>query len=371
MRGHSRAPCALAGACAGARMPIDPQGSEESVSDHQSIDLARHQSDDSLPILGTSPDLLDLDKVARHIDKARDNERFRGPFDPSEYLLARRCLVVTDAGTQATIAGILCFGRSPQAILPRAVVDLGHYLGVETVSNEVMHLEKDIGGTIFDQLDRIETYLWANTHHGMRLSETSSERQDVHQYPRAVIRELVVNMLGHRDYQNFRSASRVHLFRNRIEWISPGGLPPGVTIENILYAQASRNPAILSILYDAKLVEAFGQGLDTVVATLRREGMQPPTFEDVGTFFVATVMGRPAEALYSGAYAQLTDRQRRILAFIRMQGETTPREIAVLFDQQVTIRSLQRDLKELLEADMIVDEGKGRAVRYRLSDIIR
>ena len=43
----------------------------------------------------------------------------------------------------------------------------------------------------------------------------------------------------------------------------------------------------------------------------------------------------------------------------------------MLFDQQVTNRSLQRDLKELLEADMIVDEGKGRAVRYRLSDIIR
>ena len=178
-------------------------------------------------------------------------------------------------------------------------------------------------------------------------------------------------MLGHRDYQNFRSAARVHLFRNRIEWISPGGLPPGVTVENILYAQSSRNPAILSILYDAKLVEAFGQGLDTVVATLRRAGLQPPTFQDVGTFFIATVAGRPAEALYSGVYAQLTERQRKILAFIRMQGATTPRDITTLFDQQVTIRSLQRDLKELMEADMIVDEGKGRAVRYRLSDVIR
>jgi predicted HTH transcriptional regulator len=342
------------------------------LSDYQShsIDLSRLQSDDSLPILGTTADLIDLDKVTRHLERARDNERFHGPLNPMEYLLRRRCLIATDSGMQATIAGILCFGRDPQAIFPRAVVDLGHYLGVEPISTEVIHLEKDIGGTIFDQIDRIETYLWANTHHGMRLSETSSERQDVHQYPRPVIRELVVNMLGHRDYQNFRSAARVHLFRNCIEWISPGGLPPGVTVENILYAQSSRNPAILSVLYDAKLVEEFGQGLDTVVAILRREGLQPPKFEDVGTFFVATVAGRPAEALYSGAYAQLTERQRRILAFIRMQGETTPRDLATLFDQQVTIRSLQRDLRELLEANMIIDEGKGRAVRYRLSEVI-
>lgn len=341
------------------------------MSDYPAIDLSRLQSDDSLPILGTGAELIDMDRVAHHIERARDNERFHGPYAPMEYLLARRCLVATDSGLQATIAGILCFGSNPQALLPRAVVDLGHYIGVEPVSTEVIHLEKDIGGTIFEQIERIETYLWANTHHGMRLSETSSERQDVHQYPRAVIRELVVNMLAHRDYQNFRSAARVHLFRNRIEWISPGGLPAGVTVENILYAQASRNPAILSILYDARLVEAFGQGLDTVVATLRREGLQPPRFEDVGTFFIVAVAGRPAEALYSGEYAQLTERQRKILAFIRMQGETTPRDIAALFGQQVTIRSLQRDLKELLAADMIVDEGKGRAVRYRLSEEIR
>jgi len=56
----------------------------------------------------------------------------------------------------------------------------------------------------------------------------------VHEYPAAVIRELIVNLLAHRDYTNGLSAARVQLFGNRIEWVSPGGLPPGVTVENIL-----------------------------------------------------------------------------------------------------------------------------------------
>jgi ATP-dependent DNA helicase RecG len=65
----------------------------------------------------------------------------------------------------------------------------------------------------------------------------------VHEYPAAVIRELIVNLLAHRDYANGLSSARVQLFSNRIEWVSPGGLPPGVTVENILTSQASRNPA--------------------------------------------------------------------------------------------------------------------------------
>ncbi|GIV95665.1 MAG: hypothetical protein KatS3mg057_0322 [Herpetosiphonaceae bacterium] len=36
-------------------------------------------------------------------------------------------------------------------------------------------------------------------------------------------------------------------------------------------------------------MEAFGQGLDTVVAVLQREGRQLPRFEDTGLFFIVTV----------------------------------------------------------------------------------
>jgi predicted HTH transcriptional regulator len=327
------------------------------------------RSFDSLPVRTATPDMIDMEKVTAHISQLVKERQYQGPTDSMEYLYQRRCLAAAGNETLATLAGLICFGYNPQDLFPRAVVDIGHYRGIETVSYEVVHLEKDIGGTIFDQLARVETYLRNNTHHGMTLAEGSLQRVPVHEYPAAVIRELIVNLLAHRDYTNGLSSARVQLFSNRIEWVSPGGLPPGVTVENILSSQASRNPAILTILYEAGYVEAFGQGLDTVVAELRREAMQPPYFEDTGASFIVTVYGRPLE-LFSreGVYASLNDRQRKILQSIRSRGVLSPREMLSLFPDGTTQRTLQRDLQHLLTASLIVAEGKGRAVRYRLPE---
>jgi ATP-dependent DNA helicase RecG len=320
-----------------------------------------------MPVRGTSPNYLDYDKVANHIAEAVKNGQYRGPTDPHTYLLQGRMLVPFDGETFATMAGILCFGRNPQELFPRAVVDIGHYRGTETLSYEVVHLEKDIGGTIFDQLARVETYLWTNTHHGMTLTEGTLQRKPVHEYPQPVIRELIVNMLAHRNYTDYHSAARVQLFRNRIEWVSPGGLPPGITVDNILTSQASRNPVVLSALYLQGYGEAVGQGLDTVVKVLKNEGLPPPRFEDTGASFMVTVQGRAVEQFGSDtSYARLNERQRRILSALRAQNALTPREITALFPLDTTQRTIQRDLRELMEADLVVSEGKGRAVRYRL-----
>ena len=126
-----------------------------------------HPTTDAMPVRGTPATLLDLDKVGAHVERAIQRRRYQGTADPLDYLLRKHCLVEVDGEHYTTVAGILCFGRDPQTFFPRATVDIGHYRGTSPVSYEVVHLEKYIGGTIFDQLARIETYLWTNTHHGM------------------------------------------------------------------------------------------------------------------------------------------------------------------------------------------------------------
>lgn len=328
------------------------------------IDPAALRSTDHLPVRDTSSAMLDLEKVADHISEAVKRGRYHGSDTPLEYLEQSHCTATIDGTTYATSAGILCFGRNPQAIFPRAVVDLGHYHGVGVDSNEVVHLEKNIGGTIFDQIERVETYLWTNTHHGMTLGD-SSRRIELHEYPQAVIRELGVNMLVHRDYTRGGAAARVQLFRNRIEWISPGGLPPGITVENILDEQWSRNPVILNVLYEAGYVEAFGQGLNTVVSELRGAGMAEPDFRDTGASFIVTVYGRAIEGLGNGEItARMSDRQREIRAFIQKRGEVSSREVIALFANRVDPRSIRRDLQALTKAGVLIMQGWGRSARY-------
>lgn len=331
------------------------------------LDLTVFRAPDCLPVRETTPQVLDMDNVTKHIKAAQQHGQYRGPLDPITYLLEQRFLVAVDDTIYATMAGILCFGTNPQAFFPRAVVDIGHYRSMETLAYDVIHLEKDIGGTLFDQLARVEHYLWVNTHHGMTIQEGSLQRQSIHEYPQPAIRELIVNMLAHRDYTNFQSAARVQVFRNRIEWISPGGLPPGITVENILTSQASRNPLVLWALYVQGYGEAVGKGMDTVVKVLKADGLPPPRFEDTGAAFIVTVQGRPPEAFGGDeGYIQLNDRQRTILNALRMRGELTATDIQGLFDQTTTVRTLQRDINELLRSRLLSRTGKGRSVRYHI-----
>jgi len=337
------------------------------MSDFSAINPDALRSVDSLPITGTNVDMLDMRLVEAHVRRAQDNGRIRGPDDPLGYLREKCCLVGSEGEEAVTLAGLLCFGREPQEIFRQAVIDIGHWRGTEPLSFEVVHLEKNISGNLFDQLARVESYLWTNIHHGMTLADRSFQRTEVHEYPRAVLRELCVNMIAHRDYTNYRSAARVQLFRNRIEWISPGGLPPGITVENLLHEQASRNPMILDILYEAGFVEAIGQGLNTVVAVLEREEMARPEFMDTGASFIVTVFGRPLDLFYGGTtYAQLNDSQRRILSVLRARPGLTPRDIVAQFPDRAR-RSLQRDLGGLVEAGLIIPSGEGRALRYDLA----
>ncbi len=334
------------------------------------VDPPQLRSSDSLPVRTTSPELLDLDKVVAHIESARKKGRYQGSDDPIEYLIQQQCLVAADDHLYATIAGIMCFGRDPQSIFRHAVVDIGHYQGIKPIASEVVHLEKNVGGTIFDQIARVEEYLWRNTHHGMTLTEQSSQRVELHEYPRAVIRELGVNMLAHRDYTISGSAARVQLFSNRIEWISPGGLPPGVTVDNLLDSQAARNAVILSVLFEAGYVEAFGQGLDTVVDVLKQEQLPEPGFRDVGAAFIVTVFGRPMLShVPMGPLVELTPTQRRIAALLRNQGWLAPRDLRTQLPD-LPYRTLARELRTLVDAGIVEATGRSVAIQYRLRDLV-
>ena len=320
---------------------------------------------DTRPVWDATLADLDLDKVTRHIQRCIERGRYTGSENPLTYLADKQATVVIDDVPCPTMAGLLCFGHAPQHFFPGAVIDLGHYLGTVPVTFENINLLKDIGGTLFDQLSQVETYLWTNTKHGMTFNEQtpSFQRIETHEYPRIVVRELTLNALAHRDYLK-RAACRVMLFRNRIEWISPGGLPAGITTETLLQLQEARNPAIMRMLFEGGYVEAFGQGLDSVVQALRTEGLPDPLFTDLAAGFAVTVYGRPAATgeLQPG----LSEREKQLLDALLQAGQgIAMSELEARLQDQPSRRTLLRDLDALLKEQLIEKTGQGRWTRYR------
>lgn len=120
--------------------------------------------------------------------------------------------------------------------------------------------KREFSGAITKQIDDVLNYLdLANRRQVMITGKGQrSERRD---YPTVAIREAVVNALVHRDYL-LHSSVKVEMFDDRLEVVSPGGIPDGLTLDEIKDGlTAARNPRLIHILDKMQYIENYGTGI--------------------------------------------------------------------------------------------------------------
>jgi ATP-dependent DNA helicase RecG len=327
-------------------------------------DIARHTERQPVPRAQISD--LNLNAVRDHIEVAVRRRAYSGPTDPMTYLAEHGCLVPGEVGELVpSLAGIVAFAREPHHWVSVCGIDIAEFSGVRTSTTDLI-LSRQIRGNIFTIIDRAIDLLWARTQHRARIEGT--ERIEEHAYPMAVLREVTVNAVVHRDWNYSGSYIRIQIFPDKIEWISPGGFagrvpPSGLTLETLMNAQVSRNPSIAQILYHAGRVESFGMGIDTVIHALQELGARDPEVYDNGDIFRFCVWGRPLSEETSRPLV-LTPRQRRIVAEISARGAATTSDIQAVINENA--RTIQRELRELTTAGVIVAEGATSNRRYRI-----
>ncbi len=239
---------------------------------------------------GTLAD-IDLQSAVDYLERtglARD--------EPVEEILLRRgCLrrentpgrrAGSKSPLQPTYAGLLLFGYHPQQWLPNATILAARFSGVAFADR---YIKLDISGTLPDQLRQAETFVRDNLRTVVRLN--GLEHQETLEYPFEAVRELLVNAVAHRDYNQQGDTIHLNIFSDRIEVQSPGGLPGPVTLKNLLEARFSRNAVIVQVLSDLGFVERLGYGLDRVVTVMRQNGLRPPRFEELAGSFRVTLFG--------------------------------------------------------------------------------
>lgn len=107
----------------------------------------------------------------------------------------------------------------------------------------------------------------------------SADRKKVERIPEAAFREAIANALIHRTW-DVDSQIRVSMFDDKIEVVSPGGLPSGITAEEYLSGKLSvlRNRILANVFYRLGFVEIFGTGI-TRIKHLYADAIQKPVFE--------------------------------------------------------------------------------------------
>jgi predicted HTH transcriptional regulator len=111
--------------------------------------------------------------------------------------------------------------------------------------------------------------------------DKNSEKPNKEKYPKRAMQEAVINAIVHRDYE-IAEPVRITVFSDRIEIRSPGALHWGIDKKRFKKGKASpkwRNQSFAYLFNKLRLTQSEGQGIPTIIRTMREEGCPDPIFE--------------------------------------------------------------------------------------------
>jgi len=318
---------------------------------------------EGMPVPRATRDDLDWEAAAAY---ARSVEGLRH-LSPEEALLKRGCLLAEGDALRPTHAGILLFGKDPQAWLPQATITVARYAGLQMSD---AFLRADVTGTLPEQARRAEAFVLDNIGRGVELK--ALQRADDYLYPVTAVREVIVNALAHRDYSIQGDHIRLLLFADRLECYSPGRLPGHITVDNMLEERFSRNAAIVQVLFDMGFIERLGYGIDRILRSVAERGLPPPNLTETAAGFRITLYSRPADAAPQTAPSTrqwlemgLNERQMAALRFLAERERITNADFQILCPG-VSPETLRRDLADLVRRNLLLRIGEKRATFYIL-----
>ncbi len=159
-----------------------------------------------------------------------------------------------------------------ERVLPQAGAAYAHYSG-PTITDALLdstHFE----GTAPDLVEKISEKVL------LRLPRPSAieglKREERIPLPRKVLREALVNAVTHRDY-SLQSKTRVFQFDDRLEVLSPGGLPNSVSVEKMKVSYSiHRNPLTVKFMENLRYVDGLGRGVPMIFRAMKDLGARPP-----------------------------------------------------------------------------------------------
>jgi len=194
-------------------------------------------------------DDLSLDKVVKFIEKSNQNKETPLTDDPLTVLT--KFELIKDS--QVTNAGFLLFAKND---VFQAAIELGRFSTPTSIKDGLT-----VRSDLFSEVEEVLGFIRKHINKGYIITG-DPQREERWQYPMPALREIVINMIVHRDYMSSGDSS-VKIFDEYIEFFNPGHLPDTITIEQLLtdeYSSYSRNRKVAATFKEAQLIENMGLG---------------------------------------------------------------------------------------------------------------
>ena len=229
-------------------------------------------------------------------------------------------------------------------------------------SNTTFKDNKEFGGSIFKQLEDTYTYL-------MLCNKTAAtfkglERIEKQDYPEGALREALLNALVHRDYSSSGSVI-INVNDEKMEFISIGGLLPGLSIDDIrIGISQPRNKKLAEMFHRLHLIESYGTGIRKIYKLYENCPLQPVIEATPNAFKITLPNMNAAPDSVSEQASAVTPQMQKVLSFISEHGQITDAEIQSLLGIKKT-RAFTL-VKQMREMGLVQLLGRGEEKRYVL-----
>lgn len=220
------------------------------------------------------------------MDAALKQRFLRANDLPEKMQLKKLYLIAEDENKELflTVAGVLLLTAKPADFLSSAVIQCVAYSGTERNADYQVDAQ-DCDASVDQQIQCAFNFVKRN----MRIEAVKRPgRIDIPQYDLGAVYEALVNAVAHRDYSIYGARIRLHLFSDRLELSTPGGLPNSLTVDTMDANSITRNETLVNLLsryFPAdpvskrqNMIERRGEGVPTILQASQRLSTVKPLY---------------------------------------------------------------------------------------------
>ena len=240
----------------------------------------------------------------------------------------------------------------------------------EGINQNVFKDRREFSGSLMQQLNEVYDYI--DFHNQTHATFQKLLRIDTRDYPEVAVREALLNSLVHRDY-SFRASTLISIYEDRIEFVSIGGLIPGLELDDLMMGiSVCRNAHLANVFYRLQLIEAYGTGMKKIMGAYADAPVQPQIAATNNAFKIilpnvnAILKATEVSKKIDNAAALLSDsNEKKVLQFLKEHSMITRKEAQTLLE--VSQSTAGRILKAMVDSGQIKKIGGSRTTRYELS----
>ncbi len=319
---------------------------------------------DSIPV----PNVVFSDLEAQTFDKFKRMASKSGRISDEAISESNEILIENlnlKEGEYIKRAAVMLFHNDPERFVTGAFIKIGFF----KTETELIYQDV-VTGNLFEQADKtldllLTKYLRAN------ISYEGINRVEIYPYPKAALREALLNAIVHKDYSS-GIPIQIKVYENRIVFWNDGKLPENWTIEQLQREHPSNpfNPDIANAFFRAGLIESWGRGIKKITDECRIAGLPVPEirYEFGGLLVEFRIKIQDVSEKTSGKNVGEKRRGKtsgKIIELIKSNTQITIPEIAVIVG--VTERSIERNIQKLQKENILERVGPAKGGFWKVS----